>query len=145
GQARVLRHLERVVLQPFKFDADAEVVAVVSPLPARWSGMPGAIERRDELQQFAVAADHEMSGYLGTSDGFEVRMGVPVQPVGDEPFDLVTTVLAGRQADRVDDGQVDPGLGRARAEVWRGDAPGLRMPALCPIFLTGVAHCGSLR
>jgi hypothetical protein len=69
--------------------------------------MPGAPIAVDELQQAAVAPDQEMRRDTQAAQRFEVRMGPWVQPAQEQVVDVGTAVLAGWQADRVQDHQVD--------------------------------------
>src|SRR3990167_4936235 len=94
--------------------------------------MPGAVVGGHELEQFAVAPNQEMGRDFGASNQLEVGVGVPVQLVGEQALDLVTTIVAGGQADGMNQGQVDRGAWRARAKVGRVDAAGLGAPAIWP-------------
>src|SRR5205085_8141896 len=48
-------------VRALELDAYGKVVAAIATLPARFAGMPRAFAARDELQQLAVAANHEMT------------------------------------------------------------------------------------
>jgi hypothetical protein len=56
----ILGRLEAVALQPFKFYANGEVVAVVSTGKLRWTGVPGAVVAADELPQVAATLDKKV-------------------------------------------------------------------------------------
>jgi hypothetical protein len=94
--------------------------------------MPGALVDGDELQQRAVAPHEEVRRHLQAADRLVVRVRVPVEPVGEEALDGVAAVLAGRQADRMHDGQRHFGRRRARAAVRRRALPRRAPPAAAP-------------
>lgn len=129
GEADVLSRLEVPALQAFKLDADGMVVAVVAPAPARGTGVPGARVQGDELHQLAIAPNKKMRRHRQTANLLEVGVGVPVELVGKQLFDLWAAVLTRWQADGVDDDQVDQGAVRSWAKVGRGADPGTGQPA----------------
>lgn len=116
-EGRVLCRIKGLAFEAFEFDADGVVVAVVAPAPLRSAGVPGAVCAGDKLHHFARAKDQEVRRDFQSADGLKVGVGVPVQRVGEKLLDLRAAVLAGRQADRVHDDEVDVGAGRAGAEV----------------------------
>lgn len=83
--------------------------------------MPGALGAGDELNQLAVAADEEVAGDFEIFDGFVVGMFARVEPVGEEIDHARPAELIRRQADVVDDDQLDRAALRARVEIGRGD------------------------
>jgi len=107
GEARVLRVGVRHLTGALEFDADGKVVAAYPPLPDRLAGVPRTLGARDELDQLAVATDEEMSGNLRAGNGREVRMGRGIEPVGEEIDNTVPAELTRRQADVMNDEEVD--------------------------------------
>jgi hypothetical protein len=81
--------------------------------------VPGAALDRDELDQLAVAADEEVRGNPHPMDFSEVWVRVWVQPVGEQALDGIAAVLAGRQADRVQDYKGDFATRRALVLIGR--------------------------
>jgi hypothetical protein len=113
----VLGRLEGIALQPFQLYAYGVVVAVVLPLPAGLAGMPGAPVAIYKLYDLACAADEVVCRHFNPAYGLEVGVGVPIERVGEELFNLRPTVLAWGQADGMDDQQVDSYSGGAGAVV----------------------------
>ncbi len=128
----VLGRLERIALEALELDADREVVAVPAPPPCRRAGVPCALAARDELQQRAIAADQEVGRDAKAAKGREGGMRRGVERVAEEPLDGVAAVLARRQADRMDDDQIDWNARRAWPEVRRLPALGVGQPAVAP-------------
>ncbi len=111
-QAGVLHGLEVTPFEAFEFDADGVVVTVAAIEPAGLARMPGAIVAADKLPQAAISVDQKVGRNLNAANGLKVGVRVPVQPVGKESLDFVTAEHTGRQADGVDDDQVDRGADR---------------------------------
>lgn len=120
GQGLVLRWLEGIALQPFQFNADGIVVAVAAALPARLTCVPGPVVARHELDHFPCAAYEEVAGDFHAAYGLKVGVGVPVQGVREELLNLRAAVLAGGEADGVEDDEFDHRAGGAGAEVGGG-------------------------
>ena len=106
-QYRVLGIGERLVVGPFELDADREVVAAAAAAPRGLPGMPGAPDTRDELDQLAISAYQEVTGNLEALNLAVVRVGTRVEMVGEQVDDAGTAELARRQADVVNDQQLD--------------------------------------
>ena len=68
--------------------------------------MPRAPGAGNELDQYTVAADEEMSGYFRAGDGGIERVRPRVEAVGEEIDDAAAAELPRRQADVVDDEEV---------------------------------------
>jgi hypothetical protein len=117
GEGGVLRGLEATTFQPFQLDTDGMVVAIVPAAPMRRACVPSPRGDIHELHQFAVASNEEMGGHRQASNLLEVGVGIPIELVGEQLFDLGATELARRQADGVDDDQVDQGAIWPRAKV----------------------------
>src|SRR5256885_16368243 len=94
--------------------------------------MPGARIAVHKLPDLARARDEELRRYLQAAYHLVVRMGVPVELVGEQLLDRTRAVLARGQADGVHDDQIDQRLGRALAKVGRGQVAGLLQPAALP-------------
>ncbi len=69
--------------------------------------MPGAPDTRDELDQLAISAYQEVTGNLGALNLAVVRMGTRVEVVGEQFDDAGAAELARRQADVVNDQELD--------------------------------------
>ena len=95
AQLHVLGVFEYTALQAFEFDADGVVIALGASSVLRLTGMPGPIVGTDKLAKVSVSPNKKVRGYLQTTNLREVRMSFPVQLVGEQCFDLLTTVLAG--------------------------------------------------
>ena len=122
GQRGVLGVFKQAAFQPFQLDADGVVVAVGAALVAGSACMPGARLHGGELPEFARAADVEVGRHLQAAYLAEPGVDVPVQRIGEQALHFVAAVLAGRQADGVDDDEVDHHARRTRANVGRGAA-----------------------
>ena len=92
GQGLVLCWLKPSALQAFEFNADGVVVAVVSPAVMGTTGMPRAVVTADELPEFTVPTDVEVRGHLQPSDLLVVRVGIPVQAIGEQFLDRKSVV-----------------------------------------------------
>lgn len=132
GQLDVLSVFKRVSLQTLEFNANRVIVAVVPPSVAGLSCVPSPVLGADKLPQASIASNIKVGGHFQVPDLPEVRVGIPVQLVGKQGLDLVTSILSGRQADGVDHQQVDACALRPGAEV--GGNQGLRrsIPAVVP-------------
>ena len=56
----------------FELDTNGKIITALSALPLRGAGMPSALEAGNELKQFPVTANQEMTRDLKNLDGFEV-------------------------------------------------------------------------
>lgn len=101
GQTGVLCGFKLCTLESFQFDTDRVVVAIGAAAVGRCTGMPGSVIAADKLPQGAIAPNVEVRRHLQPPDLPKVRVGVPVQLIGEQGLDLVAAVLTGRQADGV--------------------------------------------
>ncbi len=131
-QALVLGLFKGVALQAFEFNADRIVIALGASTVVGLPRMPGAVVTAHELPKRAVPADVKVRRDLQPPDGLEIRVGIPVELVGEQTLHGIATVLTGRKADRVDHDQVDAGLRGSRPEIGRCQSLRLRVPALLP-------------
>jgi hypothetical protein len=65
--------------------------------------VPGALRKRDKLDDAAVAPNEQVRGYFHTANFSEIRMRIPVECVGKKRLDFRSSELAGREADAVHD------------------------------------------
>ncbi len=119
-QHRVLRIGIRQVVGAFQFDADGEIVTAFTPVEARHTGVPGAVEQRHELGHRTVTLDEQVRRHGQVADAGEVRVFVGVQAVLEELLDLAGTETGRRQADVVDHQQGNRFAFGAGIEVRRG-------------------------
>jgi hypothetical protein len=117
GQALVLGIFESVALQAFQLDAHRIVIAIAFASVFRGPGVPGAVVAADKLPKRAVASDQEVRRHLQAANALKVRVGIPVELVGEEAKHRVAAILAGRQADGVDHDQVDASCRRAWPKI----------------------------
>ena len=117
GECLVLCTSEDITFQSFQLNADGEIVAVVLPLEAGSTSVPGALVAADELRDLAMAVDDEVRRDFDAFDLLKVGMCLPVQRVGEQRCDFTAAKLARWQADGVDDDQVDVSACWAWAEV----------------------------
>jgi hypothetical protein len=106
AQGFILCGFKWPVVHAFELYAYGVVVAVVAAQVVRLSGMPSPIGAGHELPERAVAADEEVGRNLQAADGLKVRVGLPVQLIGEQLLYVALAKLAGRQADGVNDDQV---------------------------------------
>ena len=69
--------------------------------------MPGSVITADELPKLAPAADEKVRRNLHAANALKVSMRVPIQLVGEQTLNVVSAVLAWRQANGVDHDQID--------------------------------------
>ena len=79
--------------------------------------MPGAIRKGDELHEPAIASNQEMRGYLQMGNGAKAVVSMRVETIAEQTLDVRPTELTGRQADSVNDNQVDIAVGWPGIEV----------------------------
>lgn len=106
-QHRVLRIGERLIVGTFELDADREIVAAAVAAPLGPPRMPGTSGTRDKLDQFAIAAYQEVAGNLEALNLAVVWVGTRVEAVGKQFDDAGATELARRQADVVNNQELD--------------------------------------
>lgn len=95
----VLRRLKDAALQTFQFNAHRKVVAVGPATPLGRAGVPGSGIGSNKLHQLAVAANQKVRRDLHATDLFKIRVGSPLEPVGEQLFDFGATKNTRRQAD----------------------------------------------
>ena len=120
-QACVLRVGEGCGVRPFQFNPDRKIIAAFAPAPGGCTRMPGALGAWNKLNQLAIAANKKVAGDFKIFDDFVVRMFARVELVGEELDHARPAKLIWRQADVVDDDQVDHAAFRPRVEIGRGD------------------------
>lgn len=113
----VLRRLKTQAFQAFELDANGVIIAALAPSPLADAGMPGPVVAADELPDLSLARDEEVGRNLQATNALVVRMGVPVQLIGEQLLDCACAELARRQADGVNDDQVYLRRFRAWTEV----------------------------
>lgn len=118
-QPSVLRVSEGRRTGAFQLDADGKIVAARPALPARVARMPRAPGAGNELDQFTVTADEEVSGYPGARNSGVERVRLRVEAVGEEFDDARPAEFSRRQADVVDDEEFYRATGRAFVAVGR--------------------------
>ena len=123
GKPTVLGSRERHLAGAFHFDSDREIVAARFALPARFASVPRALRARHELDQPAIAADEEVSGHFHARDRGVERMRRRIEAVGKVLDDAGTAERARRQADVVDDEEVDRAGGGPLVAVGRRNEP----------------------
>ena len=79
--------------------------------------MPGAIRKGDELHEPAIASNQEMRRYLQMGNGAKAVVRMRVETIAEQTLDVRSTELTGRQADSVNDDQVDTTVGGSGIEV----------------------------
>ena len=132
GQGFILFRFEDFVVLSFEFDPDRVVVAMVPSPVRRDTGVPGPVGAADKLPEHAVTPNEKVGRHFHIANRLEIRVGLPVQLVGEELRYASAAVLTGGQADRVNDDQVDLGMGWTRAEVRRIEPVGMPVPAFKP-------------
>src|SRR5512141_2073366 len=84
SQPLILPVIKRAVVAALEFDADREIVAAAAPAPIRFAGVPCPLAAWHELDDFAVAAYHEVRRDLEAGDPAVIRVRVRVESVGKE-------------------------------------------------------------
>ena len=131
-QAPVLRLREGVFAIAFEFDADRKIIAALTTLELRHTGMPGPTIGPDELTQLATAPDQEMGRDAQSREPGKVRMRTGIERAGEQPFDGIARELSGRQADVMNDQQIDRAGRRALVVVFAGKRLCAIHPAIGP-------------
>lgn len=109
----ILRRREVVFAVAFELDADREIVASLTPEKLRLTGVPGAFVATDELNQLATTAHEKVRRHLQRGNVTIGRMSRGIETVAEQLLDGVATESSRRQADVVDDDQVDRDTGWA--------------------------------
>lgn len=113
----VLRGFEGLVVAAFELDSDRVVVAARAAFPIRCPGVPRALQARHELDERALPVDDEVRRYTYTCQRGEIRVRVELEPVEEEIRYRGSAEFTWRQADRVNDEQIDRSAGRALVAV----------------------------
>ncbi len=79
--------------------------------------MPSTILATNELPQVTIAPDVKVRRHLHAFDAFEIRVRIPVKLVSEEALNLVTAKVTRRQADGMQNQQINAGVTGAGAEV----------------------------
>jgi hypothetical protein len=79
--------------------------------------MPCAVIAADKLPQRAITANEKVRGDFQPSDALKVGVCVPIELVGEQALHGIAAVLAGRQADGVENDQVNADPRRAWTEI----------------------------
>ena len=90
----------------------------VRPRQRRFAGVPRALRARHELDELAVAANEEMRGYSERRYAGVIRMRGRIEAIQEQLLDAVPAELARRQADRVDDEELDRHARAAARRSW---------------------------
>lgn len=120
-QHSVLRRRKRNIIRTLKFDANRKIVAVLAPAPVGYAGMPRAQGAGHELQQLAVAADQQVGRHAQVANRCVVGMRVRIEPIRKQIDNAGSAEFSWRQADTVDNEQLDRHAGRTLIAVGRGD------------------------
>lgn len=73
----------------------------------RLASVPGTCRKRHELEQLAVPTNQYMRRYFEIANLVVIGVAIPVQLIAKQLFDSRSVKLAGRQADAVQDDEVD--------------------------------------
>ena len=95
--------------------------------------MPSALVAADKLPDLACALNEKVRGDFQAANGLKVRMGIPIELIGEKLVHGAVAKFPGRQADGVNHNQVDDGRWGARAKVGRLAFFSVLAPALLPI------------
>ena len=79
--------------------------------------MPGAHERGYELRHAAVAIDEHVRGYPRVGDGSKIRVCGRIEAVQKKALDIPAAEFRRRQADRMDDDQIDRAVRGSDVEI----------------------------
>ena len=79
--------------------------------------MPRTIVATDKLPDFALSLYEKVRGDFQATNALKIRMGIPVQLVGEELLHFTAAVDTRRQADGMDNDQINVCLGWSRAKV----------------------------
>ena len=123
GEPPVLGGSERHVTRAFQFDSNRKIVAARPAVPARFAGVPRAFCAWHKLDQLAVAPDEEVGGHFHARDRGVERMRRRIEAVGKVLEDAGAAERARRQADVVDDEEVDRAGGGPLVAVGRRNEP----------------------
>ncbi|CAK0767471.1 hypothetical protein CCP4SC76_4750017 [Gammaproteobacteria bacterium] len=107
NQGVVLSGGKGFVIAAFQLDADGEIIAVVAAIKSGSSGVPGALEERYKLHHLAVTPDQQVRGDAQRGNDGKVGVRRGVQVIEKKGLDPGAAVLSRRQADVVNDQEVD--------------------------------------
>lgn len=119
SERAILPLFEGNVVAAFELDTDGEVIAPLATAPLRHTGMPGALLTRHELHEFAITSDQKMRRYGQCRDLPEIRIGLRIKAIREQVGDGTSAETAWRQADAVNDDELDPTTFGARIAIWR--------------------------
>lgn len=97
----ILSIAERLIIGAFQFDAQGKVVARLTPLETRDTGMPGPIQAGNELGDGAVTLDQKMRRNTQIGDPGKIGMLCDIKAILEEFLHLAGAELPRRQADVV--------------------------------------------
>jgi len=106
--------------------------------------MPSPVEGTYELYEVAIPSNEEMCRNLSASDLLKVGVRIPSQFVGKELANKIAAVLSGRQADGVDNNQINHTVDWARPKIGGIDPLGASQPPIDPLLLSVGSLCGGL-
>jgi hypothetical protein len=86
-----------------------------------------------------------MGGHAHTLYGGEIRVSGGVEDATEQGLYRPTAILSGRQADAVDNDQIDPHPGRTRILVWRIHPARTLEPAIWQVDLHSLSSNSHLR
>ncbi len=109
----ILCRREVVFTVALELNADREIVASLPPEKLRLAGVPGAVVASDELNQLATTTHQKVRRHLQRGDVTVGWMSRGIETVAEQLLDRIATESSRRQADVVDDDEVDGGTGRA--------------------------------
>lgn len=98
-ETKILPLIERLQIAAFKLDADRKIVAALSPLPARCTGVPCPLIGSNKLNDLAITPDQKMRRHAQRRDGLEIRVRQRIELIEEKFFDRIAAELLGRQAD----------------------------------------------
>ena len=107
SQPGVLHGRKRLVIAAFQLDADREIIAAGTLLPAGYTGVPGAPGAGDELDDFSVTANEEMARNFQAFQRLIIRVRLRIELIGEQFDDTFTAKFFRRQADGMDHQQAD--------------------------------------
>jgi hypothetical protein len=118
-ESLVLGLLVGDVVAAFELDADRKIVARASAAVLGFPSVPSAIRERNVLSHAAVPADEHVRRYTHMGYRSEVLVGVRRQRIRKETIDPWSAEFRGRQADSMDDDEVERAISRPWIAVRR--------------------------
>lgn len=99
--------------------------------------MPRPVVAADKLHDFTVAPDKEVGRHLHPAYLRKVRVGIPVEGVGEQSLYFGPAVLTRRQTDGMDHHQIHLSTGWAWSKVGGANMVCERIPTLVPLCVGG--------